>query len=600
MTGWDELQRARSLLVQKRFGEAESHLRAVLARSPNHSTAIHMLGLVRKDAGDIPGGVQLLLRSIQLEPNRAEFRSNLANLLLRIGHYDDALLHYSHALALEPTNSAARLGLIRGLNALQRYEAAETEARKLIAANDRDAQAWFTLGTVLKAGGKLQEAEAAYSRAIALQPAHAAAHHNLGALLSQMERAEEANAALQTARRLGLRGFELAFNTGRTLLQLYRIEEAERAFAEAVALQPQNVEAQINLARLRFMQGDPAFARALESAIAAQPANVVLRKVHADLLWRIGDHAGAEQVLRRLLADAPLPEVQGTLAAVLQEMGQLETAETLARAAVAARPQDRALIEGLICILLARGDAHGALEYIEPQRRAQSLAQNWIAYEAGAARLLGAESYRELYDYERFVQVFDLAPPSGWSSMEALNADLLEALRARHPFRNHPLDQSLRNGSQTARSLLAESAPAIRAVIELFRDAVEQYRARVGYDPAHPLMSRNRGPASIAGCWSVELRRDGFHINHIHPEGWISSAYYVSTPPEVEDAESKSGWLKFGEPRFAVPGATPEYFVQPTPGRLALFPSYMWHGTNPIRGEAKRTTIAFDVVATGD
>jgi hypothetical protein len=27
-----------------------------------------------------------------------------------------------------------------------------------------------------------------------------------------------------------------------------------------------------------------------------------------------------------------------------------------------------------------------------------------------------------------------------------------------------------------------------------------------------------------------------------------------------------------------------------------LFPSYLWHGTNPIRGEEPRLTIAFDCV----
>jgi hypothetical protein len=32
------------------------------------------------------------------------------------------------------------------------------------------------------------------------------------------------------------------------------------------------------------------------------------------------------------------------------------------------------------------------------------------------------------------------------------------------------------------------------------------------------------------------------------------------------------------------------------PGRLILFPSYMWHGTVPFRATAARTTIAFDAV----
>jgi hypothetical protein len=67
-------------------------------------------------------------------------------------------------------------------------------------------------------------------------------------------------------------------------------------------------------------------------------------------------------------------------------------------------------------------------------------------------------------------------------------------------------------------------------------------------------------------------------------------------PEEVNDPALKSGWIKFGETRFPTPGATAEHFVQPRAGRLVLFPSYMWHGTNPIHGSAARTTIAFDAL----
>src|SRR5690606_18051127 len=101
------------------------------------------------------------------------------------------------------------------------------------------------------------------------------------------------------------------------------------------------------------------------------------------------------------------------------------------------------------------------------------------------------------------------------------------------------------------------------------------------------------GVATLSSAWSVQLRREGFHVNHVHPEGWISSAYYVDVPDEVNDPTLMSGWLKFGEPRYPTPGLTAEGVVQPRAGRLVLFPSYMWHGTNAIHGDQPRTTIAF-------
>lgn len=136
----------------------------------------------------------------------------------------------------------------------------------------------------------------------------------------------------------------------------------------------------------------------------------------------------------------------------------------------------------------------------------------------------------------------------------------------------------------------------IRAALRSFETALQQYVAEVGTHPAHPFMQRNVGAARIAEGWSVQLRRDGFHVNHVHPKGWISSAYYVSVPDEVQDTQLQSGWLKFGEPRYPVPTITPDFTVQPAAGMLVLFPSYLWHGTTAIHGDTARTTMAFDAL----
>ena len=93
------------------------------------------------------------------------------------------------------------------------------------------------------------------------------------------------------------------------------------------------------------------------------------------------------------------------------------------------------------------------------------------------------------------------------------------------------------------------------------------------------------------------MRDQGFHRNHLHPQGWISSCYYVAVPEVAKDADAKQGWIKFGEPAVPVAlGNAVKRAIQPVPGRLVLFPSYMWHGTVPFHAPAVRTTIAFDVV----
>ena len=70
----------------------------------------------------------------------------------------------------------------------------------------------------------------------------------------------------------------------------------------------------------------------------------------------------------------------------------------------------------------------------------------------------------------------------------------------------------------------------------------------------------------------------------------------MAVPPETDNRETCNGWLKFGEPSLNLPLKNPiRRAVQPLPGRLVLFPSYMWHGTVPLKASVPRTTIAFDV-----
>ena len=119
----------------------------------------------------------------------------------------------------------------------------------------------------------------------------------------------------------------------------------------------------------------------------------------------------------------------------------------------------------------------------------------------------------------------------------------------------------------------------------------------IGKSNTHPLTARNTGDYRISGCWSVKLQGNGKHVNHVHPAGWISSAYYVAVPDEVQDETGKAGWIKFGEPPFnSTPPTPPQKWVRPAAGLLVLFPSFLWHGTVPISDGSLRVTAPFDVV----
>lgn len=591
-----QLQQAAMHLQAKRLPQAEAACRAVLSVQPAHADALHLLGLVRKQSGDLVEAEKLMRLSIQAAPKRADFHANLGNVLQANRSPQQARDAYLTAVALDAHHALARLGLARSHLELGELAEAEAACRTLLEQRPKDAQAWSTLASVLRRAGSLNEAERAYRRALELLPNYALAHHNLGSLLADLDRAEEALESLNRAHALGVVTWESALNRGNALLKLYRLQEAEQAYLEAVKLQPRSIEAHRNLARLRFMAGDPKFDRSVAEALAIYGQDIGLYMLRAELARDSGDLAQAESILRSALQSVgESAAISCALSGVLLQLGRMEEAEQEARKA-AASDQHPSIIENLVSVLLMRGRAPEALEWIEKVRGDAPREQRWIAYEASAARMLNQSRYEQLYDFDRFVRTYEVEAPAGWRSIAEFNAELEQVLRARHQFMQHPLDQSLRHGSQTARSLLADADPLIKAILKQFDAPLAEYAASIGNDLAHPLTTRNRSMPVIDKCWSVQLRAQGFHVNHIHPQGWISSAYYVAVPEETQDLAAVSGWIKFGEPKLPIPRATPERQIQPASGKLVLFPSYMWHGTTPIHGASPRTTIAFDAL----
>src|SRR6185437_6936215 len=109
----------------------------------------------------------------------------------------------------------------------------------------------------------------------------------------------------------------------------------------------------------------------------------------------------------------------------------------------------------------------------------------------------------------------------------------------------------------------------IDGLLPRFNQAVRDYVAGLKAAEGHPFVSRRQRGFRYAGSWSTRPDACGFHVNHVHKKGWISSCYSVAVPDAVENAATREGWIKFGEPSadFGT-GFPPRLAVPPRPGRL--------------------------------
>jgi tetratricopeptide (TPR) repeat protein len=227
--------------------------------------------------------------------------------------------------------------------------------------------------------------------------------------------------------------------------------------------------------------------------------------------------------------------------------------------------------------------------------------------EAIAMRQVGGVAARNFWPYLSLCWRLMDDPRAGWLDGEPLFAqaidldippaelsELAQALRNLHRMKAPYPEQSVRGGTQTDRQLFFHPDPAIQKIRQRVTAAVEAYAATLPTPVAgHPLLGHARQPIHFEGSWSVRLAGGGFHASHTHNLGWISSALYLALPDDM--GPEPDGWLSLGKPPPELGlDLAPYDQIEPKPGRLALFPSTLWHATEPF-GEGERLTIAFDI-----
>jgi uncharacterized protein (TIGR02466 family) len=178
-------------------------------------------------------------------------------------------------------------------------------------------------------------------------------------------------------------------------------------------------------------------------------------------------------------------------------------------------------------------------------------------------------------------------------------------------------------------ALLAELAHSIRSLAE--DDLAGQrwsrdkgYRGYTSYaslndlprrDPAFAALARHlvRHAVAFAGdcafelkakpridsLWVNLLKGGGHHSAHLHPHSMISGTLYVDVPPGT-------GAIRFEDPRLPMMMAAPTRrhdapeelqpfaTLQPRPGLILLWESWLRHEVLPGTGRAERLSISFN------
>lgn len=487
-------------------------------------------------------------------------------LSLQLRQYQQAFCAFSDALERVPDSLDAHLGLARSLQALGRRSEALQVLQQAPASCAGHPALVLQMASLLRLEGHIEQALQAVGNALTQHPDDVQLRDLHNGLLAD---AGDAAAALEGARKL-------------------------------LATRPMHPAGLRTLTHLLWEHG-PQLAPAcdplqpLTQALQQQPGNRILRLELVSTLKSMGQTDRALAVLQPLLSDGHDGLAQWYRADILTQTGQLAEADkayALAQEHIGKHP----------ALLNAR--ARHALMAHQPERAGklagQCLQQDADNQEAWALlsvvwRVLDDERYHWLCDYDRLIGHLPIGCPPDYPDMQAFLTDLTCHLTPLHHQGRAPLVQSVRQGSQTAGRLFGRQDPVIQTAATALQEAATVWLQQLPDDADHPFLRRRRQGLHVVGSWSVRLAPGGHHANHIHGEGWLSSAFHVALPVQADDAAIHAGNLQFGQPMngLGLPLA-PERIVTPKAGWLTVFPSYFWHGTVPFQEGGTRLSIAFD------
>lgn len=600
-----QCEAAAGLLREGKVPDALRIAEGVLAKVPRSPDALQLVAMCQSEAGEFALAERSFRRALELAPDQPLLLVNLATLLRKVARVPEALVLYQRATEVAPQFGKAWLELGNTLFDLGLVDKAVPALERAVQVQPDSVMAWSALGSAYRELEQWEPAEAAFLKALKLAPGYSAGWLNLGAVMRLRGRADQALACYERAAAAGYTGPELGDAMAGALLDEGHVEKAMEQATRLTEAHPGYAPGHVTLAHLLWEYGpqlapsrDPI--EGFRSAVQARPADTVLAHEFARFLMAARRTEEALEVVRHLRLKSDAPGLALMEAQALDDLGYPARAriayEALARGPLATLPF---FLNAHARHLLRAGEWQAAAERAAEATRVAPLHQEGWAYLGTAWRLLGDEREHWLCDYERLVANLRIEAPPGYAGLDHFLTQLAGRLDAMHRAGREPVQQSLRGGSQTPGRLFGRRDPVLGQLQVAIEQAIERWLPTLPDDASHPFLSRKARRLRMSGSWSVKLWSSGQHVNHIHSEGWMSSAFYVALPPSVRQpaADGHAGHLQFGQPPAELGlDLAPRRTLRPEPGHLALFPSYFWHGTVPFEDAQPRMTVAFDMV----
>ena len=292
----EKLQNATRLHREGRLKAALGAYKSVLKHDPRNFDALFFCAMAQVQSGKPRDAKRSLERSLKVRPEDADALNALGNVLKTLGR--------------EP-------------QAIKFYQAAVTASGDHI-------EAIYNLGNTFVELGRYEEAVELLARSVTLKPDWAEAYLSLANARTQAGDYDGALASLDRAQGAGggAAAADIHYLQGNVFKQMGRFDEAVVSYRDAISLNPDYMEAMVNLGTcLAALDAYPDAIESYQSALALAPNSPVIFNNLGTALAEMGRHEDAVESYRKALgADAEYGEAYFNLALSLIALGDHDEA----------------------------------------------------------------------------------------------------------------------------------------------------------------------------------------------------------------------------------------------------------------------------------
>jgi tetratricopeptide (TPR) repeat protein len=316
-------------------------LRALACTSGNY-VAHYNLGNALVKHGELDEAVAQFQKSVEIQPDLFKPHYNLANALFKQGRFDDAIIQYRKALEIEPDNVEALNNLGNALAMTGADAKAIAEYQKAVALQPNYSDARCDLGHVLLKLGRLDEAVAQFQQAVAIKPDDPDLRNDLGKSLLMKNDFDGAMSCFEKTTPMSPDPLVRWRLVGDNFLKQEDWDAAIICYRQAISIDPHSANTCANLGMACFQKGEAREAiESWEKSLAINPDQLTVENNLAWLLATTSDPAlrnGTRAVALAVQANESggggNPVILHTLAVAYAAQGSYGQAATTARRAL--------------------------------------------------------------------------------------------------------------------------------------------------------------------------------------------------------------------------------------------------------------------------